>query len=317
MLMKAMKARGGRHPARSGPVAGRGRVGAFFGRWAYTMTLPARLARQFDAIVLFVYGERLPKVAATASTSGGSRSRSPEILPGCRTDEPRPGVARSASVPRSTSGATTATRSRPVPRRLRRNGRQNAWGANLGVFLINLTRNWSQSARTRLAHALSDMFWWLARPRRRVTMTNLRACFPEMPEAERERIGRADFRSLVRAALDHSVLWKCRPGNDRELHQGRGRGACARSRQSPADSACAALRGPGCRRRKDQYDRARSFDLLEAEKSGVGCVAAQGPAALQRSRCCWRGRASTCAASCARSGTACRSITCRTWTSAR
>jgi hypothetical protein len=34
----------------------------------------------------------------------------------------------------------------------------NAWGANLGVFLINLTRNWPQSARTRLAHALSDLF---------------------------------------------------------------------------------------------------------------------------------------------------------------
>ena len=27
----------------------------------------------------------------------------------------------------------------------------NAWAANFGVFLINLTRNWPQSARTRLA----------------------------------------------------------------------------------------------------------------------------------------------------------------------
>ncbi len=83
----------------------------------------------------------------------------------------------------------------------------NAWAANLGVFLINLTRNWPQGARTRLAHVLSDLFWWVARPRRRVTLTNLRACFPEMPEAERERIGQLTFRNLVRAALDHSVLW--------------------------------------------------------------------------------------------------------------
>ena len=42
------------------PSRGEGAWAPFFGRWAYTMTLPARLARQFDAIVLFVYGERLP-----------------------------------------------------------------------------------------------------------------------------------------------------------------------------------------------------------------------------------------------------------------
>jgi KDO2-lipid IV(A) lauroyltransferase len=42
------------------PSRGEGVWAPFFGRWAYTMTLPARLARQFDAIVLFVYGERLP-----------------------------------------------------------------------------------------------------------------------------------------------------------------------------------------------------------------------------------------------------------------
>jgi KDO2-lipid IV(A) lauroyltransferase len=42
------------------PSRGEGVWAPFFGRWAYTMTLPARLARQFDAIVIFVYGERLP-----------------------------------------------------------------------------------------------------------------------------------------------------------------------------------------------------------------------------------------------------------------
>jgi KDO2-lipid IV(A) lauroyltransferase len=42
------------------PSHGEGVWAPFFGRWAYTMTLPARLARQFDAIVIFVYGERLP-----------------------------------------------------------------------------------------------------------------------------------------------------------------------------------------------------------------------------------------------------------------
>jgi Kdo2-lipid IVA lauroyltransferase/acyltransferase len=61
MLMKAMKAREvvGILPDQV-PSLGEGAWAPFFGRWAYTMTLPARLARQFDAIVLFVYGERLP-----------------------------------------------------------------------------------------------------------------------------------------------------------------------------------------------------------------------------------------------------------------
>jgi Kdo2-lipid IVA lauroyltransferase/acyltransferase len=61
MLMKAMKDRHvvGILPDQV-PSRGEGVWAPFFGRRAYTMTLPARLARQFDAIVLFVYGERLP-----------------------------------------------------------------------------------------------------------------------------------------------------------------------------------------------------------------------------------------------------------------
>ena len=60
MLMRAMKDRQvvGILPDQV-PSRGEGAWAPFFGRWAYTMTLPARLARQFDAIVLFVYGERL------------------------------------------------------------------------------------------------------------------------------------------------------------------------------------------------------------------------------------------------------------------
>ncbi len=62
MLMKAMKDREvvGILPDQV-PSRGEGVWAPFFGRWAYTMTLPARLARQFDAIVIFVYGERLPE----------------------------------------------------------------------------------------------------------------------------------------------------------------------------------------------------------------------------------------------------------------
>jgi KDO2-lipid IV(A) lauroyltransferase len=62
MLMRAMKDREvvGILPDQV-PSRGEGVWAPFFGRWAYTMTLPTRLARAYDAIVLFVYGERLPE----------------------------------------------------------------------------------------------------------------------------------------------------------------------------------------------------------------------------------------------------------------
>jgi hypothetical protein len=38
----------------------------------------------------------------------------------------------------------------------------NLWAAKLGIFLINLTRHWTQPTRTRVAYALSDLVWFLA-----------------------------------------------------------------------------------------------------------------------------------------------------------
>jgi len=43
------------------PSSGDGVWAPFFGRWAYTMTLPARLALACDANIVFYVGERLPK----------------------------------------------------------------------------------------------------------------------------------------------------------------------------------------------------------------------------------------------------------------
>lgn len=41
------------------PSSGDGVWAPFFGRPAYTMTLPARLARQYDGVVVYAFGERL------------------------------------------------------------------------------------------------------------------------------------------------------------------------------------------------------------------------------------------------------------------
>ena len=83
----------------------------------------------------------------------------------------------------------------------------NAAIARFWIALINSTCHWSQRARARLGAVLGDLLWWVVVPRRRVTLANLRACFPDMPEAERVGIARRCFRNIARSALDHSILW--------------------------------------------------------------------------------------------------------------
>ena len=65
------------------------------------------------------------------------------------------------------------------------------------------------AARSRLAALLGDVLWLLVRPRRRITLVNLQACFPQMAEQERLALGRRLFRNIARSVLDHSVLWRC------------------------------------------------------------------------------------------------------------
>ena len=50
----------------------------------------------------------------------------------------------------------------------------------------------------------SLLFHW---GRKRVTLINLKLCFPSMAEAERERIGRRVFQNLARSTLELGHLW--------------------------------------------------------------------------------------------------------------
>lgn len=54
---------------------------------------------------------------------------------------------------------------------------------------------------------LSTIGGLLAKSRRRVALTNLRLCFPQLTESEREAIARAHFRAYMQAALEHGLLW--------------------------------------------------------------------------------------------------------------
>ena len=80
--------------------------------------------------------------------------------------------------------------------------------ARLWIALIDATSNWSQRARTRLAAVIGDLLWWVVVPRRRITLTNLRLCFPALSEQQRLHIARRCFRNIARSGLDRSVLSK-------------------------------------------------------------------------------------------------------------
>ncbi|MEO8385930.1 MAG: lipid A biosynthesis acyltransferase, partial [Betaproteobacteria bacterium] len=48
------------------------------------------------------------------------------------------------------------------------------------------------------------LFHW---GRRRVTLINLKLCFPQLSEAERENIGRGVFQNLARSTLELGRVW--------------------------------------------------------------------------------------------------------------
>jgi KDO2-lipid IV(A) lauroyltransferase len=91
---------------------------------------------------------------------------------------------------------------------VQRRRRIDIWAAQAALACVNGTAGWPPSWRRRLANLLGELGWALAGSRRRVTLRNLRACFPELGETQRRRLGRRLFRNLARATLDHSVLWK-------------------------------------------------------------------------------------------------------------
>jgi Kdo2-lipid IVA lauroyltransferase/acyltransferase len=106
-----------------------------------------------------------------------------------------------------TNSAAVAQRPEPVSEPGRRR-RIDVWAARLAVACINGTARWPSRARAILASLLGNLGWMLVASRRRITLTNLRACFPQSSPSERRAMGRRFFRRLARATLDHSVLWK-------------------------------------------------------------------------------------------------------------
>lgn len=62
-----------------------------------------------------------------------------------------------------------------------------------------------------LGAALGYLLYGLVRPRRKVALTNLRLCFPELDEPARRRLARRNFVVFCQAALDRAWVWHGRP----------------------------------------------------------------------------------------------------------
>jgi KDO2-lipid IV(A) lauroyltransferase len=58
-----------------------------------------------------------------------------------------------------------------------------------------------------LGWGLGRLLYALGRERRHVALTNLRLCFPEKSEGERETLARAHFVAFARAVLDRTLGW--------------------------------------------------------------------------------------------------------------
>lgn len=81
------------------------------------------------------------------------------------------------------------------------------WASRAGLAALRAVSRLPLRPLRALGGVLGTLAWWLARPRRHVTLVNLRLCFPSMPERERRRLGHAHFRWFMRSILERFVVW--------------------------------------------------------------------------------------------------------------
>ena len=77
----------------------------------------------------------------------------------------------------------------------------------LGLGLIWLLHFLPLKRLAPLGEAFGGLLYAFGRERRHITLTNLRPCYPQMAEAEREQLARAHFRAFGRSFLERGLLW--------------------------------------------------------------------------------------------------------------
>lgn len=77
----------------------------------------------------------------------------------------------------------------------------------LGLGIVWLLRLLPLGILAACGRVLGFLLYGLARSRRRVVLTNLSLCFPELSDAGRRVLARRHFQAFARAFLEHGILW--------------------------------------------------------------------------------------------------------------
>lgn len=79
--------------------------------------------------------------------------------------------------------------------------------SRFSAFLMWLLHFLPLPMQAWLGNGLGLLLYLLATERRKVASINLRLCFPEMSELERQRLVRRNFQAFARSAIERGVLW--------------------------------------------------------------------------------------------------------------
>lgn len=71
----------------------------------------------------------------------------------------------------------------------------------------------------RLGEWIGSLLFAFKKSRRIITLTNLRLCFPDMPEQERQAIAKKHFQNYARSVLERGILWWASEARLRRLIQ--------------------------------------------------------------------------------------------------
>lgn len=87
----------------------------------------------------------------------------------------------------------------------------------VAVFLLWLMHFLPLALQARIGNGLGWVLYKLARSRTRVARINLKLCFPELSDAEREMLVLKHVQSFMRGALEHGLLWWASPARLKRL----------------------------------------------------------------------------------------------------
>jgi KDO2-lipid IV(A) lauroyltransferase len=79
--------------------------------------------------------------------------------------------------------------------------------SRLGIFVLWLLHFLPLRLMAPIGRAIGIAAYLLVSKRRRIARINLELCFPEMPDAQRERLLRRNFQCVGRALVESSIAW--------------------------------------------------------------------------------------------------------------